>query len=284
MVSPRPRFGLVITNHEFPLRRVLDLAVAAEDAGFDELWLSSQLWPLPGGGSAWPILARIGSCTRSIALCAGVPGRTATDTPNVIASSFGVVSAFYPGRVHLALGADDTRWLQRVTGAVRRVAGGNSPPKIYVAGDTQCLAEFAGSNADGWIAGAHSLGRLGAAFRRGASFARRDPDELPVLVQLHVVVGDTADLEYAVGAGSDPPVGLAELLGSRKQGATGLVRFNPFRGWLLGEEPAVHVQAIRKLVAAGATDLYIQSGQRNLTGVIQFYGRRVLPLVRAGTA
>jgi hypothetical protein len=114
--------------------------------------------------------------------------------------------------------------------------------------------------------------------------AKKDPNALPVLVQLDVVVGGTAELEEAAELSQYPPVGFAELLGDPDRLARDkrLARFDPFRTWLLGEDPEMHVQAIRSVVTAGATDLYIHSGQRDLRRVIRFYGQQVLPLARAG--
>jgi coenzyme F420-dependent glucose-6-phosphate dehydrogenase len=274
---------------------MLELGLAAQHAGFDGLWLSKQLWPLPDGGASWPIIASIARRTHSIALGVGVARLRESDAPAVLASSLAAVRAFSPDRVFLAIGAGQasqeiraqagyTTWLDRVLRAVRQTACGSEAARVYVGGDSTSLAEYAGRHADGWIVSAQSLFQLGAAFRRGASLAKKDPNALPVLVQLDVVVGGTAELEQAAELSQYPLVGFAELLGDPDRLARGkrLARFDPFRTWLLGDDPDIHVRAIRSVVTAGATDLYIHSGQRDLRRVIHFYGQQVLPLARAG--
>lgn len=48
----------------------------------------------------------------------------------------------------------------------------------------------------------------------------------------------------------------------------------------IGEDPAVRVAAIQKVLAAGATHNDIHSGETSQQRVIDFYGSRVLPRLR----
>jgi dTDP-glucose pyrophosphorylase len=50
---------------------------------------------------------------------------------------------------------------------------------------------------------------------------------------------------------------------------------------VVSEDPGVHVVAIQKLTEMGATDVFIHSGQHDQQRVIEFYGREVLPRLRA---
>jgi hypothetical protein len=50
-----------------------------------------------------------------------------------------------------------------------------------------------------------------------------------------------------------------------------------YADWSVGTDPEVHIEAIRKLFASGATLVNIHSGQADQRKVIDFYGRHVLP-------
>jgi len=50
--------------------------------------------------------------------------------------------------------------------------------------------------------------------------------------------------------------------------------------WQIGEDPAVHVQAIEKLLASGVTHVFVHSPQGNEKRIIDFYAREVLPRLR----
>jgi len=48
-------------------------------------------------------------------------------------------------------------------------------------------------------------------------------------------------------------------------------------GWLVSDDPARHIAAIRELVDLGATHLFVHSPQPDQRKVIEFYGRHVIP-------
>lgn len=52
----------------------------------------------------------------------------------------------------------------------------------------------------------------------------------------------------------------------------------------MSDDPTVHVRAIEKLFDAGVAQVFVHSGQRDQRRVLAFYGREVLPRVRAGAA
>jgi alkanesulfonate monooxygenase SsuD/methylene tetrahydromethanopterin reductase-like flavin-dependent oxidoreductase (luciferase family) len=44
-MSSTPRVGFVLSHEQFPATRLVELGVAAENAGFDELWTSDHFHP-----------------------------------------------------------------------------------------------------------------------------------------------------------------------------------------------------------------------------------------------
>jgi hypothetical protein len=52
--------------------------------------------------------------------------------------------------------------------------------------------------------------------------------------------------------------------------------------WPVSTDPAVHIEAIQKLFASGATIVNIHSGQPDQMKVLEFYGKSVLPHLKGG--
>ncbi|GAA1810218.1 hypothetical protein GCM10009835_32020 [Planosporangium flavigriseum] len=48
--------------------------------------------------------------------------------------------------------------------------------------------------------------------------------------------------------------------------------------WVRGDDPAVHVRALQKIIDLGGTP-FAHSGQADQPRVVDFYGRHVLPYV-----
>ncbi len=54
-----------------------------------------------------------------------------------------------------------------------------------------------------------------------------------------------------------------------------------YADWVVSEDPAAHVRALRELLASGATIVNVHSGQADQRRVIDFYGCEVLPSMAA---
>jgi coenzyme F420-dependent glucose-6-phosphate dehydrogenase len=50
--------------------------------------------------------------------------------------------------------------------------------------------------------------------------------------------------------------------------------------WLISADPQDHLDAIRRLIDAGATHVFVHSPQRDQRRFIDFYGREVLPTLQ----
>jgi alkanesulfonate monooxygenase SsuD/methylene tetrahydromethanopterin reductase-like flavin-dependent oxidoreductase (luciferase family) len=119
---------------------------------------------------------------------------------------------------------------------------------------------LAGRYGDGVITGASAALRpeLRAAFAAGASLAGRDPAALPVLAELFVVVGN----------GAPPPAAATAIADT----------------WVVSTDPEEHAAAIRTLLEAGVSEVYINAAQSDQRLALDFYGREVLPRVRGELA
>ena len=52
------------------------------------------------------------------------------------------------------------------------------------------------------------------------------------------------------------------------------------RQWTISPDPQAHIEAMRSLIAAGATHVFVHSAQDDQRRFIDFYGREVLPALR----
>jgi alkanesulfonate monooxygenase SsuD/methylene tetrahydromethanopterin reductase-like flavin-dependent oxidoreductase (luciferase family) len=131
--------------------------------------------------------------------------------------------------------------------------------------------------------------KLVQAVREGARSAGKDADRLRVLVESYVVVGGTPEAEEAARLWRFVPIGLKELLDQpdprviQRVAEERLPLQDVYRDWLVSDDPRDHIVGIQQQFDAGATDIFIHSGQADQQRVISFYAREVLPRVRTQT-
>lgn len=325
------RVGFVLSHEQFPATKLVELGVAAEEAGFDELWTSDHFHPWQDNqghsGHAWVTLAALAVRTRSISLGTGVTCPSFRYRPAIVAQAFASLAAFAPGRVFLGLGSGEALnevpagggWdsaagrIDRMLEAaklIRQLWTGqwttqdgryyqvqnariyDPPPEpvpIYIAASGSRAARAAGELGDGWITvgdGVHSDDSQ-KAFRQGAQSAGKDPAELRIVVESFVVVGGTTEAEEAARLWRFSPLGFAELLDVpdpreiQRRAEQQVKLEDVYAAWTVGEHPDVHARAIERLADAGATDVFIHSGQPDQLRVIAFYAHEVLPRIRS---
>jgi TAT-translocated FGD2 family F420-dependent dehydrogenase len=324
------QIGFVLSHEQFPAPRLLELGLAAERAGFDELWTSDHFHPWQDNqgqsGQAWITLAALSQRTQTVPFGTGVTCPTFRYRPAIVAQAFSSLAVLSPGRVFLGIGsgealnempsgggwADVRERLDRMVEAVQLIrqlwtgewvthAGTyyqvdnariyDLPPQaipIYIAASGKRAARIAGEIGDGWITDAASVGNpeTREAFRAGARAAGKNPDRLRVLVESFVVVGGTPEAEEAARLWRFLPVGFTELLDEPDPRTIQHVAeqkvslADVYRNWTVGDDPRVHSDNIRKQFEAGATDVFIHTGQPDQDRVIDFYGRHVLPELR----
>ncbi len=328
-----PHIGFVLSHEQFPAPQLLNLGVAAEDAGFEQHWTSDHFHPWQHNqghsGQAWITLAALGERTRFIPFATGVTCPSFRYRPAIVAQAFASLAVLSPGRVFLGVGSGEALnevpsgggWddaggrldrMVEAVGLIRQLWTGDwvshtgryyqvenariddpppQPVPIYLAASGRRAARTAGEFGDGWITDAVSVGRpeIRDAFREGARLAGKDPAQLRLLVDSYVVCGGTAEAEIAARLWRFVPIGFEDLLDQpdpreiQRIAEERLRLEDVYRNWVVSEDPRVHVNAIQKQLEAGATDIFIHIGQSDQEQVIDFYGRDVLPRLRALT-
>ena len=105
------RLGYKASAEQFGPRDLLDFAIAAEEAGFDSVFVSDhfQPWRHTGGHApfsfAW--MGALGARTSHIAIGTSVLTPTFRYHPSVVAHAFGTLGALFPGRVILGVGTGE---------------------------------------------------------------------------------------------------------------------------------------------------------------------------------
>lgn len=163
-----------------------------------------------------------------------------------------------------------------------------SPVPIYMAASGPRSAAIAGRETDGWITDpgtARHRPEVRQAFMEAVRSSGKDPDTMPRIVELWVVVGNREEALAAARLWQFLPifndvVGVAD---PREIQRIAEERSSPERvvaAWLVSTDPDDHISAIDELVALGTTHVSVHTPQADQRGVIDFYGREVLPLLR----
>ncbi len=103
--------GFVLSHEQFPPGELVELAVAAEGAGFDGVWASDHFHPWQDNqghaGQAWITLAAIGQSAGRVALGTAVTCPSYRYHPAIVAQAFATLGVLYPGRVFLGVGTGE---------------------------------------------------------------------------------------------------------------------------------------------------------------------------------
>lgn len=106
------RLGYKASAEQFPPRRLLDLAVAAEGAGFESVWTSDHFQPWRHtDGHAPNALVWLGAAaqaTRRVTLGTSVLTPSFRYNPAVVAQAFATLGCLAPGRVILGVGTGES--------------------------------------------------------------------------------------------------------------------------------------------------------------------------------
>ncbi len=110
-MRPRLRLGYKASAEQFGPRELLDFAIAAEDSGFESVFVSDhfQPWRHSDGHApfAFSWLAAAGERTRKVALGTSVTTPTFRLHPGIVAQAFGTLGALFPGRMILGVGTGE---------------------------------------------------------------------------------------------------------------------------------------------------------------------------------
>ena len=109
---PPLTLGYKASAEQFPPRRLLDLALAAEDAGFDSVWTSDHFQPWRHtDGHAPNALVWLGAAavaTSRVTLGTSVLTPSFRWNPAVVAQAFGTLGCLAPGRIVLGVGTGES--------------------------------------------------------------------------------------------------------------------------------------------------------------------------------
>ena len=106
------RLGYKASAEQFPPRRLLDLAIAAEGAGFDSVWTRDHFQPWRHtGGHAPNALVWLGAAaqaTSRVTLGTSVLTPTFRYNPAIVAQAFATLGCLAPGRIVLGVGTGES--------------------------------------------------------------------------------------------------------------------------------------------------------------------------------
>jgi len=106
------KLGYKASAEQFAPRQLLDFSVAAEQAGFDSVFVSDhfQPWKHTDGHapSALAWLGALGASTQRIIMGTSVLTPTFRYHPSVVAQAFGTLGSMFPGRVILGVGTGES--------------------------------------------------------------------------------------------------------------------------------------------------------------------------------
>ncbi len=106
------KLGYKASAEQFPPQRLLDLAVAAENAGFDSVWTSDHFQPWRHtDGHAPNALVWLGAAsqaTRTVTLGTSVLTPSFRYNPAIVAQAFASLACLAPGRVILGVGTGES--------------------------------------------------------------------------------------------------------------------------------------------------------------------------------
>ena len=107
----QPLIGFVLSAEQFRVDELVELAPAAEQAGFDAVWTSDHFQPWQDNqghaSQAWVTLAATGQRPQRILMGTGVTCPTYRYNPAIVAEAFASLGILAPGRVFLGVGSGE---------------------------------------------------------------------------------------------------------------------------------------------------------------------------------
>jgi F420-dependent hydroxymycolic acid dehydrogenase len=244
--------------------------------------------------------------------------------PSVVAEAFATLSQLHPGRVFLGVGSGEAlnehaamgvwpawreRWerLIEAVHVIRRLWSGEpvqhrgkyytvagrlydppaQPVPILVAANGKRSMRLAGKYGDGLITDPLTWREFKSEWEQGASEAGRDTDDMPVLLEQFVVVGDKDDAQRPASLWHFLPkafksyYAIPDPAEIERRAEAELPIAKVIADWTVSPDPDEHIAAINRLFDSGATIVNIHSGQSDQQKVIDFYGSWVLPKLAA---
>lgn len=272
-------------------------------------------------GEAWVTLGALGGQAEPACIGTTVTCPTMRYHPAVVAETWATLAHLYPGRVFLGVGSGEAlnekaatgnwpawqeRWdrLIEAMDIIRTLWSGqpvshrgtyytvdgklyDPPPQpipLLTAANGKKSMRLAGQYGDGLITDPLTWQKFKSEWQDGARGAGKDPDQMPVLVEQFVVVGDKKDAAAAsaklwrfLPKAFKKYYNITDPTAIEQQAEAELPLEKVFADWPIGTDPQIHIAALKKLFDSGATIVNVHSGQPEQGKVIDFYGQSVLP-------
>lgn len=244
--------------------------------------------------------------------------------PAVVAEAFASLSWLTPGRIFLGIGSGEAlneqsavgswpAWPERserlieATDVIRKLWTGQQidhkgkfftvnaklydppakPIPLLMAANGPKAMRRAGQYGDGLITDPKTWKQYKPEFEGAARAAGKDPAQMPVLVELFVVVGDEDDAKTSAELWRFIPKAFKTYYNVRDpqdiqdRARAELPLQKVYGDWPVSTNPEVHVKAVTELFQSGVSIVNIHSGQADQKRVIDFYGENVLPKLKA---
>jgi TAT-translocated FGD2 family F420-dependent dehydrogenase len=281
-----------------------------------------QPWQANEGhsGEAWVTMGAMANRIREAWMGTTVTCPTLRYHPSIVAEAFATLSHLHPGRVFLGVGSGEAlneraamglwpaweeRW-ERLIEALQIIRGLWSgdpvshrgkhytvtgrlydpparPIPILTAANGKKSMRLAGEHGDGLITDPLTWRQHKDEWEAGAREAGKGPDEMPVLVEQFVVVGDEDDARRPASLWRFLPKAfkgyyeIADPAEIQRRAEADLPIEKLIADWTVSPRPEQHVAAVEELFESGATIVNIHSGQTDQQKVIDFYGNWVVP-------
>ncbi|NTU82340.1 MAG: TIGR03557 family F420-dependent LLM class oxidoreductase [Chloroflexales bacterium] len=286
-----------VLSEQVAVNDAISYGVAAEQAGFERLWMADHFQPwidLQGHApQAWVALGALGQRTQHIPFGTSITCPIYRYRPTVVAQAFATLAALYPGRIFLGLGPGEARdeipatgdWgdereradrLVEAVSIIRRLWEGDrvthhgrhfhiSEARLYDLPATPVPLYIAAEGVESMrLAGRHGDGLITTAssavrpeLRAAFALGAREYGKDPARMPV------LAELFVVVGSGAAKNVDVSAATSP----------------WVVSTDPEAHAEAIRSLLDAGVGEIYIHAAQPDQRRAIEFYGREVLPRI-----
>jgi F420-dependent hydroxymycolic acid dehydrogenase len=283
-----------------------------------------QPWQANEGhsGEAWVTMGAMANRIREAWMGTTVTCPTLRYHPSIVAEAFATLSHLHPGRVFLGVGSGEAlneraavglwpsweeRWERLIEALhiIRALWSGEplshrgkhytvsgrlyDPPArpipILTAANGKKSMRLAGEHGDGLVTDPLTWRQHKSEWQAGARKAGKNPDQMPVLVEQFVVVGDEDDARRPASLWHFLPKafkGYYEITDPaeiQRRAEAELPIEKLLADWTVSPRPEQHIAALNELFESGATIVNIHSGQTDQQKVIDFYGNWVLPEV-----
>jgi TAT-translocated FGD2 family F420-dependent dehydrogenase len=274
-------------------------------------------------GQAWVTMGALGAQVPHSWMGTTVTCPTLRYNPAVVAEAFSTLGQLYPGRVFLGVGSGEAlnehaatgewpKWQERwdrlieAMDIIRALWTGqpvshkgkyytveaklyDPPPQpipLLTAANGKKSMRLAGQFGDGLISDPLTWKQHKSEWQEGARAVGKNPEDMPVLIEHYVVVGDQADARQAAEYWRFGPKAFKGLYNMpdpaqiEQKAKAEIPLEEVLKSWAVGTDPAVHIAAVRELFESGASIVNVHSGQPDQKRVIEFYGSHVLPSFR----